>query len=126
MAYTENIWHIDGKGLPAKSITGNLPVIILPDFCASQVVAGYLNHGPQPSVTQVSPRQFRHPHTFRVFSGVCEENPRSGSCLGSGTSGSLVRHRLEPPIIRAPRLSGNCSSARRQRLRFPPPNYNNH
>eukprot|EP00976_Prorocentrum_cordatum_P015188 305250-Prorocentrum_minimum.AAC.1 len=51
----------------------------------------------QASVTQVSPRQFWHPHTFREFSV----------------------NRLEPPI-RGPTLSRNRSSARRQRLDFPP------
>eukprot|EP00959_Pyramimonas_sp_CCMP1952_P146574 3067905-Pyramimonas_sp.AAC.1 len=58
-------------------------------------------------------------HIFREVSGVCEWCPRSWSCLGSGTSGSLVMNRLGSPI-RVPTLSGNRWSAHNQGLGFPP------
>ena len=58
-------------------------------------------------------------HIFREVSGDCEWNPRSWLCLGSGTSGSLVRNRLGSPI-RVPTLSGNRRSAHKQGLGFPP------
>ena len=86
---------------------------VLPPLASTQ-----LPHGSQPPC-------LGFPHAFLACFQLpgslrcCQWNPRSWLCLGSGTSGSLVRNRLGSPI-RVPTLSGNRRSAHKQGLGFPP------
>ena len=87
---------------------------VLPPLASTQ-----LPHGSPVTVPRVEnpcSLSFSHlPGSLRC----CQWNPRSWLCLGSGTSGSLVRNRLGSPI-RVPTLSGNRRSAHKQGLGFPP------